>query len=81
MIRHSEIDEVNLRKLIRQKTILFGGNTKLKISGLLQCNSGKRMKKESRVFFISEKEAVENGYRPYGHCMKGSYKIWKDGLV
>jgi len=35
------------------------------------------MKKENRVFFSSEQEAINNGYRPCGHCMIEKYKIWK----
>jgi len=39
------------------------------------------MKIENRVFFISEKEALDNGYRPCGHCMKSEYQKWKDGFI
>jgi len=39
------------------------------------------MKRENRVFFISKKEATDNGYRPCGHCMKDIYQKWKDGPV
>ena len=31
------------------------------------------MKKVNRAFFSSEKEAVRNGFRPCGHCMKKEY--------
>ena len=41
----------------------------------------KRMKKENRIFFESEKTAIKNGYRPCGLCMKEKYKNWKDGSV
>jgi len=54
----------------------FGGNEKLKVYGNLACKSGKQMKKENRVFFISEKEAIKQGYRPCGHCMKIKYHQW-----
>ena len=80
MIEHTEINDTELRKLIRQKKICFGGNKKLKIYGTLACKSGKRMKKENRVFFVSEKEAISQGYRPCGHCLKSKYQKWKDGL-
>ena len=70
MIRHTEISTKELRRKIRQNEIRFGGNEKLKIYGTLQCKSGKRMKKENRVFFVSEKEAIKQGYRPCGHCLK-----------
>jgi methylphosphotriester-DNA--protein-cysteine methyltransferase len=76
MIRHSEINNEDLRKQIRKKVILFGGNRKLKIYGVLNCYSGKRMKRDNRVFFASEVEAKSAGYRPCGHCMKSEYKQW-----
>jgi len=78
MIAHIDIDEITLRRKIKNYEINFGGNKKLKIYGTLQCKSGKRMKKENRVFFISEKEAMKMGYRPCGHCMKNKYKQWKN---
>jgi methylphosphotriester-DNA--protein-cysteine methyltransferase len=36
------------------------------------------MKKENRVFFISEREALEDGYRPCGNCLYKKYKMWKE---
>ena len=74
MINHNEISDEDLRKVIRQHKICLGGNKKLKIYGMLMCKSGKRMKKENRVFFVSEEEVVKYGYRPCGHCMKNKYK-------
>lgn len=56
----------------------FAGNAKLKIYGTSHCSSGKRMKKENRVFFCSEKEALKNGYRTCGHCMRETYTKWKN---
>lgn len=76
MISHLEIYDTDLRSKIKQKVICFGGNRKLKIYGTLQCKSGKRMKRENRVFFATESEAIKNGYRPCGHCMKSEYKKW-----
>jgi len=35
------------------------------------------MKKENRIFFKSEKEAIDKGYRPCGHCMSNDYQKWK----
>ncbi|MCE6992186.1 hypothetical protein LZG72_23970 [Dyadobacter sp. CY323] len=35
------------------------------------------MKLKNRVFFESESEAIENGYRPCGHCMRDEYSKWK----
>ena len=82
MMRHTYFEnndsgKAKLRQLIRQKKLLLGGNHKLKIYGELQCGSGKRMLRENRVFFSSEKEAVAAGFRPCGHCMKDKYLQWK----
>ncbi len=63
--------------LIRKGDITLGGYKKGKIYGLLNCSSGKRMKVENRVFFKNEEEALANGYRPCGHCMKNKYAAWK----
>ncbi|MCR8558908.1 metal-binding protein [Mucilaginibacter sp. BJC16-A38] len=81
MIKHSHITDAELRKLIRHKQILLGGNRKLKIYGTLNCKSGRRMKRENRVFFTSGNEAIDEGYRPCGHCMIAAYKEWKNGFV
>ena len=81
MIKHTELSNTELKDEIRKKKINFGGNGKLKIYGLLTCISGKRMKKKNRVFFADEKEALQNQYRPCGHCMKEAYKTWKDRFV
>lgn len=62
-----------LKLLINKDEIQFGGNAKLKIYGTLHCRSGMRMKAENRVFFASEAEAIEMGYRPCGHCMREAY--------
>lgn len=76
MITHLEINDTDLRSKIRQKKICFAGNRKLKIYGTLQCKSGKRMKRNNRIFFESEKYAIKIGFRPCGHCMKIAYKKW-----
>jgi len=81
MIKHSEVSDSYLRNKIKKGEICFGGNQKLKIYGTLECSSGKRMKRENRIFFLSENEARENGFRPCGHCMKSKYQKWKNGLI
>ena len=70
MIRHSEISNEALKRKIKEKKICLGGNIKLKIYGRLNCTSGKRMKKINRVFFTSIEEAIQQGFRPCGHCMR-----------
>jgi len=81
MVKHQEITDDKLARLIKSKKIRFGGNVKLKIYGTLQCKSGKRMRRENRLFFATEKEAENNGYRPCGHCMKHDYLKWKNGSI
>ena len=81
MIRHVEISNRDLKAMIKHQEICFGGNQKLKIFGTLHCMSGKRMKRENRVFFVSKTEAMGNGYRPCGHCLKERYQKWKNGLI
>ena len=77
MTHHLSINSRLLVGKIKNGELTFAGNKKLKIYGAISCSSGKRMKKENRVFFSSEQEAANNGYRPCGHCMIGKYKIWK----
>ncbi len=77
MFHHADLEKQKLRSLIRNGDIQSGGNKKLKIYGTLSCESGKRMKIENRVFFISEMEAINHGYRPCGRCMKSEYQKWK----
>jgi hypothetical protein len=81
MIQHSAISDSDLISQIRQGSICFGGNKKLKIYGTLQCRSGKRMKWENRVFFSTEEDALQHGFRPCGHCMKQAYQKWKNGPI
>lgn len=87
MIRHTALGNTvygrgkKLKQLIDASEIELAGNFKLKIYGRLSCTSGKRLKPENRVFFTSESEAVEAGYRPCGHCMKQAYQQWKTGVT
>jgi methylphosphotriester-DNA--protein-cysteine methyltransferase len=82
MYQHIELGEGfsglrNIRQLIAKGKIAWAGNANLKIYGLLTCRSGKTMKKENRVFFKDEIEAISYGFRPCGHCMKEKYQLWK----
>jgi len=76
MFYHSELDKQELRRLIKNQTITPAGNSWLKVYGLLSCKSGKRMKRQNRVFFVSVKEALQNGYRPCAHCLRKEYQVW-----
>jgi hypothetical protein len=80
IIRHNDINDHELRRKIKSREICLGGNARLRIYGMLHCASGKRMKRENRVFFTSEQEALQSGYRPCGHCMKSAYQRWKANL-
>ena len=66
-----------LKMMINTDEISLGGNLKLEIYGTLNCASGKRMKTENRVFFKNENQAIAEGFRPCGHCMREKYLIWK----
>jgi methylphosphotriester-DNA--protein-cysteine methyltransferase len=82
MIHHIQIGAKDIerrqivRAMIRNGKIRFAGNKKLMIYGSLSCASGKRMKMENRVFFETEEQAIELGYRPCGHCMREKYLMW-----
>jgi methylphosphotriester-DNA--protein-cysteine methyltransferase len=74
MLKHREISSETLRRKIKRSEIVLAGNAKLKIYGRLNCSSGKRMKKENRVFFSSVNEAMAAGFRPCGHCLRKEHK-------
>jgi hypothetical protein len=78
MILHSNIEPATLRSLIRNGRIKFAGYWPGHIYGRLDCKSGKRMKRENRVFFRSEVEAQQLGFRPCGNCMRKAYQEWKE---
>jgi methylphosphotriester-DNA--protein-cysteine methyltransferase len=65
---------------------LFGGYKRMKIYGRLDCPSALWAIKKGdyakyRVFFATEQDAIECGYRPCGNCMKEEYKIWKENKM
>ena len=76
MIRHNSIDDSEVLKAVKSGLIRYGGNRKQKIYGTLICKSGKRMKRQNRVFFENRKDAINNGYRPCGNCMKETCREW-----
>jgi methylphosphotriester-DNA--protein-cysteine methyltransferase len=73
---HVSLTQSEILSKIKQGEIVFAGNGKLKIYGLLNCASGKQMKKQNRVFFVSETEALKNGYRPCRNCTYKKYQQW-----
>jgi len=78
MLYHASINNRLLRTFLIKGTIKLAGNQSLRIYGTLACAFGKRMKKENRVFFINETEAIDAGFRPCGHCMHDRYVRWKN---
>jgi methylphosphotriester-DNA--protein-cysteine methyltransferase len=64
-------------RMIRQHTIKYAGNARLKIFGQLNCAAGKRMKIENRVFFKERNEALCAGFRPCARCMPKHYREWR----
>nr|WP_298922918.1 Ada metal-binding domain-containing protein [uncultured Allomuricauda sp.] len=81
MIEHKEITSSELFRFLKQRKIQWAGNKNLKIYGTLSCKSGKRLKVENRVFFDSDKDAIKEGYRPCGHCMREAYRVWKNNKL
>ena len=79
MVKHIDISDEQLKNEIKNGSHGCAGNSKLKIFGKLSCRSGKRMKKENRVFFNSEDEARHSGYRPCANCLKDKYHKWLHG--
>lgn len=63
----------------------FGGNSKLKIYGRLDCPSAlsaiRRFPgsyEKARVFFADEKTALAAGYRPCGNCLRKQYQEYME---
>ncbi|WP_312084196.1 Ada metal-binding domain-containing protein [Epilithonimonas hominis] len=81
MINHSDLTNIELFQKLRRKEFLFAGNSRLKIFGLLTCNSFKRLKRKNRVFFTTKKDALSNGFRPCGKCLPKEYKKWKYATI
>lgn len=74
---HTYFSDLQIADLIQSGAITLGGNKNLKIFGTLKCKSGKRMKRQNRVFFKTEQDAISSGYRPCGNCMRKAYNNWQ----
>ncbi len=70
----------HINAMVNNGLIKLAGNKKLKIYGTLSCQSGKKMLDQNRIFFSSEEEALQQGFRPCGHCMRAAYLIWKNAI-
>src|SRR5256885_16208951 len=68
MLRHAELSPGELLALLRRGAITLAGHRRGRIYGRLDCPSGRRMRREQRVFFADEAGAVALGYRPCGRC-------------
>jgi methylphosphotriester-DNA--protein-cysteine methyltransferase len=63
---------------MRRGEITLAGHRPRRVYGRLDCRSGRhKMKRRNRVFFASEAEAVQAGYRPCSVCMPHAYRLWK----
>ena len=76
MHNHSTLTAADVRTMIRRQQIRYG-NRRLKVYGLLRCSSGRRMKRENRIFFLNEEEAILVGFRPCAHFIQKQYAQWK----
>ncbi|MDO4649435.1 MAG: metal-binding protein [Eubacteriales bacterium] len=72
---------VDGKEYISEVPGLYGGNGAGKIYGMLDCKQALRalreapdVYKKTRVFFADEKDALANGYRPCGSCLRSKYK-------
>jgi len=81
MIGHKDLPGKTVLRLIKSGEITLAGNRKQKIYGRLNCNSGKRMKKVNRVFFKETSDAIREGYRPCGCCLRPQYQEWKSARI
>lgn len=77
MVRHHDLTDAEFRRLYREGAIVLAGNRRLRIFGTLRCTSGQRMLRRNRVFFASEQEAWDAGYRPCGHCLRKPHCRWR----
>jgi methylphosphotriester-DNA--protein-cysteine methyltransferase len=74
MWNHESLTHKEVKSRLKNREIKLAGNRKLKIYGSLSCASGKRMKKENRVFFKNKTEAIQLGFRPCGNCLPIPYQ-------
>jgi methylphosphotriester-DNA--protein-cysteine methyltransferase len=79
--KYTWAEKRSLLNSIRAGEFAWAGNKRLKIFGTLQCTSGQRMASYNRVFFHSKEQALQQGYRPCGHCLKTDYQLWKRNNV
>jgi methylphosphotriester-DNA--protein-cysteine methyltransferase len=77
MIAHTDLSRNQLRDMLQSGQLTLAGNRKLRIYGQISCASGKRMKKENRVFFHDARQAEQEGFRPCGRCMPAGYRRWQ----
>jgi hypothetical protein len=77
MIPHRDLTDAQLFRLLRVGSITCAGNARLGIYGRLDCASGRRMRREHRVFFASVSDARAGGYRPCGNCLRAEFRRWK----
>lgn len=77
LYNHAELTDDQVRAMLKCGDIKFAGHKGYKVWGLLTCATGKKMKRENRVFFTSQEAAEKNGYRPCGSCQRAAFNRWK----
>jgi hypothetical protein len=77
MIFHRDLTDEAIRAALRRRMLRYAGHAHDKIFGRLDCRSGRRMKRNNRVFFTDQAEAMASGFRPCGPCMRKDYDVWK----
>ena len=83
MILHtSKMSKREVVMLRRKGMITLGGHRSNKIYGTLDCPGARRWIAKGyyvkqRVFFKSEEEALQEGYRPCANCLPEKYQTWK----
>ena len=78
ILKHADLTDAEVFTKIRRGEIALAGHRPRKVYGRLDCRSGRtKMKRHNRVFFASEAEAIQAGYRPCAVCMPEAYRAWK----
>jgi hypothetical protein len=78
MLDHTHLSDEELDALIALGAITHGGHRRHGIYGRVGCRAERRYTaRVNRVYFGSELEAVEAGFRPCSVCLKARYRRWR----
>ena len=67
MYFHIDLSEERVSQGLISGEFRFTGHRQSRIYCRPDCHAGQRMLRRNRVFFSSESEALERGFRPCGH--------------